>query len=208
MKEAWGRRSLLAATFVALTVAVGPGEASAGEVLQVPDYMDFGLIDGQVGAGVSGAIGINMTAGHSNLQANSGAIAIGEQAMAETNTTQAIGQGISSLPGRSTAAIRGGAFRNAKGWIGINQASGVANAQSNSVAVAVGGRGELVSSELAQVAASPPDVEADDGGGEGEPRTLVIGEEAFRKAEGVVQVNQSAGNGNATSNHVGLAVER
>jgi len=208
MMEARKRAGRFATTLLALAFGFGAEAVLAGEVPDLPDFMEYSLIEGQTGIGISGAVGINMAAGNRNLQANAGAVAIGDQAMAATRTTQITGSGMVSLPGSYATVIRGSAFRDAKGWIGVNQASGAANAQSNSVAVAVGGGREMVSSQLAQVAASPRDPGSGEEGGKGERRALTVGKEAFQGAEGVVQVNQSAGNGNATSNHVGLAVER
>ncbi len=203
MKSIWLRNRWLALALAAVPAwAMGEG----GETPHLPVlYEATTVLDGQVGTGATGTIGVNMAAGDQNLQANSGALAIGGTSAAFTDTGQIVGPGAFTLPDRSATVIGGSAFQDATGWIGINQAAGASNAQSNSIGVAIGAGEELSGERLAQVVASPKEL----GPSAGESRRkLVIGEDAFRGAEGVVQVNQSAGNGNATSNHFGLTVER
>jgi len=197
------------ATWLALVLLAAPAAAEEVDPLVAPVLFETAtVLKDHAGAGATGAVGVNMAAGDNNLQANSAALAIGDRAAASTNSEQIVGPGAFTLPGRSETAIEGPVFNGATGWIGINQASGTSNAQSNSVAVAIGDAREVSGNRLAQVVAAPRDLGPSGESGSESRRTLVIGPEAFQGAEGVIQVNQSAGNGNATSNHFGLAVER
>ncbi len=96
------------------------------------------------------------------------------------------------------ALIGAGAFRGAQGVIALNQASGVGNSQSNSVVLGAGA--SLASVTDGQLAAVSPRPGPAAGPAATTGRTALIDPGAFHAASGVVQVNQTAGSGNATGN--------
>jgi hypothetical protein len=95
-------------------------------------------IDGGAAANAEGNIGLNATAGTSNLQSNSLAAAVGNASLAEASaiTVQTV---VGNDPNGGcidpTATLGGGALANAAGNIGVNVSAGNNNAQSNSLAL-------------------------------------------------------------------------
>lgn len=164
------------------------------------------IIDGDVGRDAQGVLGINMASGDANLQSNAMALAISNdgQAQAQANVVQVIDSGQFSVPDVAVARIDGNAFSNAAGAIAINQAAGAANAQANGVAIALGVGTEVTAdAELAQsISGITPVASAN-----GQSRQTTVADTAFSGARGIVQVNQSAGIANATSNSFALRVQ-
>jgi hypothetical protein len=96
------------------------------------------------------------------------------------------------------ALIGAGAFAGARGVIALNQASGVGNSQANSVVLGAGASLAIVTDgQLAAVSPSPGPAA---GPATTMSRTALIEPGAFHATSGVVQVNQTAGLGNATGN--------
>lgn len=161
----------------------------------------------------TGFAGVNMAAGQENLQSNSAAVVLGGEygrGLATVHSTQSLLLGNSVLPDSSQASISDGAFANGTGVFSINQASGLGNAQANGVAIGVGvamppGVQQMSDLDLAQSITVPADMRDKllDGNAH---RQAVVGEKAFNGTRGVVQVNQSAGTGNATANGFSLNV--
>lgn len=167
-------------------------------------YRAASLIDGNSLSNVQGAININMAAGNSNLQSNSGVIAMGDYALANNIVVQVVESNNRLAPELATAVIKDQALSQAVGWISVNQAAGQENVQSNTLSVALGIRGSSLNSEsLGQVLSrrQEPTEESDDSG---VSRKVAIEDSAFAGSRGVIQVNQSAGRGNVTGNHVGI----
>jgi hypothetical protein len=96
------------------------------------------------------------------------------------------------------ALVGAGAFSGARGVITLNQASGVGNSQVNSVVLAAGASLTLVTD--GQLAAVSPRPGPAAGPAPTTGRTALIDPGAFHGTSGVVQVNQTAGLGNATGN--------
>ena len=96
------------------------------------------------------------------------------------------------------ARIGPGAFVGARGVIAVNQASGVGNAQVNTVVLAAGA--SLASVTDGQLAAVSPRPGPAAGPATPTGRKALIDPGAFHGTSGVVQVNQTAGLGNATGN--------
>ncbi|MEX3909023.1 hypothetical protein AB4Y33_37240, partial [Paraburkholderia sp. BR14319] len=100
----------------------------------------------------------------------------------------------------ASATIGAGAFANANGAMMVNQSAGVGNVQRNTALISSGAIGVVAVSdgELSAAAAQ--------NGGQGQMaqaggiREVRIDNAAFRNATGLVQVNQTAGAGNATAN--------
>ncbi len=167
-------------------------------------YRAASVIDGHSLRGVQGAINVNMAAGHTNLQSNSGVIAMGENALANNIVVQVVTSNNRLAPEQATAVIKDQALSQSVGWISVNQAAGQENVQSNTLSVALGIRGSSLNSEsLSQVLSRTQESteESDDGTSS---RRVAIEDSAFAGSRGVIQVNQSAGKGNATGNHVGV----
>lgn len=168
-------------------------------------YATESSIDGEVAGNARGIIAVNQAAGDSNLQVNEAAVAIGDQAAsASAGISQHLHHYSGNLPDVAVARIGQHAFGNAVGIIAVNQASGVANAQSNSVVVAMGINGEVGDEVLS---AALPDVAGlVHAGVSGGVREVGVDDTAFRNARGLVQLNQTAGAGNSSSNNFALRI--
>ena len=164
-------------------------------------YSAASSISGGALKGVSGAVNVNIAAGDHNLQSNSGAIAIGSHALANNIVVQQVKGNNTLEPDRASVSIRENALSQSTGWISVNQAAGSQNVQSNTMSVALGVRGSSLTSEnLSQVLSGGSGQEQDPDGSLSSRRDVEVESSAFRGTTGVVQVNQSAGRGNATSN--------
>ncbi|MFB9867791.1 hypothetical protein [Vreelandella sulfidaeris] len=167
-------------------------------------YHAASLIEGHSLSHVHGAINVNMASGHGNLQSNAGVIAIGDDALATNIVVQIATLNNRLSPEQASAVIKDQALSHAVGWITVNQAAGQSNVQSNTLSVALGIRGSSLTNEsLGQVLVrtQEPMIESE---GTTSSRRVEIEESAFAGSRGVIQVNQSAGVGNATGNHVGI----
>lgn len=171
------------------------------------------LIGDRVAERARGRVAINQAAGEGNAQANLAAIAAAD---GTSLTAAAARQQVVAGDRRRDAHARidGQAFGGAHGLLTLNQAAGGGNAQANLVVI---GQGEghvalvglaqavtgLADAALAGVAASNP--RADLPVLETAPRReALIGADAFARPQGLVQVNQSAGVGNASANAIVL----
>lgn len=164
------------------------------------------VIEDNVARDLTGYLGLNMAAGDFNAQSNSTAIVMGEargRGVANTNLMQSIDARGAMMPAMANSEIRNNAFTNARGAIGINQVSGVANAQANMVTIGIGAEISL-DSDLAQTVAGPIEGGAVDRSG---ARQATVADTAFTGARGIVQLNQSAGAGNATANNFSLRIQ-
>lgn len=176
-----------------------------------PDYTASSTIEGRAFEHARGAIGVNQTVGDANAQTNAAAIAIAPHgvALASVQAGQRSAPGQATVPDVASVRLGSQAFGQAQGLIAINQTSGTGNTQFNGAAIAIGQTpvtySEVALDDLAGTAAGTELPE----GGEGLPaRSLSAGVEAgaLGHARGVVQLNQSAGVGNATANHFALRV--
>lgn len=175
----------------------------------MPEQRNQTTIEDRALQGFRGAVQLNMAAGDGNLQSNSAAIASGSDATADAQVSQQVeitsNMNSGSVPGENRVQIQQQAVNDARGWISINQAAGPANVQSNSMGVALGIEGSALSRKgLDQVLSGnqAPGLNPD-GLAEADNR-LDIDSSAFDGSRGVIQVNQSAGKGNATHNRVGM----
>lgn len=174
--------------------------------MTLPAYIDQSVIGGNVMAGASGALAVNQAAGDMNQQVNAAAIAYNPQggASAQTGIVQSSTNTRGSLPNVAATSIEGSAFANTSGVLAVNQASGFANSQANSTAIAIGINGVVITdSVLAEtVPAAGGLVKA--GNEQASTREVSVSETAFQNAQGVVQLNQTAGSGNSSANSFGL----
>lgn len=166
-------------------------------------------IEGTALAGATGAIAINQAAGDFNLQANMHSFASGQHAKADVRAAQVQQNNLSNAPMHASAIISGAALAGVSGIASINQASGSANTELNTVAASLAAQGireatdEAMSSSSAFASAGEQYVVND-------PRTTrEVGVEstALRGFEGVLQLNQIAGSGNATENVLSISVQ-
>lgn len=190
---------------IVLGAALLAGGIHTATAQDFPRLHNSTVLSGNALSGISGVSTTNMAAGDGNLQSNSGAIAIGNGAYTANRLHQQ-----SRIEGQlanqqATIGIHDRAFRQAEGWLSINQAAGEGNVQSNSFGVAMG----IAASNLSD--ATLQEVQADrqrlggTGGSSGRSSSEIqIDGMAFEGARGVIQVNQSAGTGNATSNSFSL----
>ncbi len=94
------------------------------------------------------------------------------------------------------------AFSNNRGWTAINQVSGVANSQANMMEIGIGEEyaiGTINDQILAQSFSDSSESGASETNLNSE-RSTIIDDTAMSGMSGVIQVNQTAGAGNVTSN--------
>lgn len=190
-------RHTLFATCLGLMM-VGFDTASAQDI----GLRNSTILQGDALSHISGVANTNMAAGAGNRQANSGALSIGRASSTSGQLVQQarIDESLTSL--QDNVQIQDKAFRQASGWMSINQAAGQGNVQSNAFGMALGiNVSSLDDRNLQQVLASQQGL---NGGGddsaEDASRRVEIDNTTFGGARGVIQVNQSAGKGNATRN--------
>lgn len=151
-------------------------------------------ISGRFGAQAQGAVAVNQAAGAGNAQANVAAMAPDGFAGAHIGQAAAA----AAAAGQLRASIGGQAFDGTQGLLRINQASGAANTQSNVALIAARTSVETTTDSVLAATVSRP--APSDGSAPTDTRVAQIDRTAFRGASGLVQVNQSAGNGNSTGN--------
>lgn len=190
----------------ALLVPAGAA-AQSGDYAAMLGYLADSRIDGRALAGAHGAIAVNMAAGDLNLQANLRSLATGAPADGGIRLRQARAGDAYDTPLRASATLGGDALAGAGGIASINQASGSANAQFNAMAVTLAGTGirETNDEALASFASAGERGDAGDGRPAG-TRSVAVEATALRGFEGVLQLNQIAGSGNATGNQLSIAL--
>ncbi len=201
-------RRPLTLTLLAAVIAPCAGLAQAADPApQIPAYVAQSVIGPYALSGVRGRAAVNAAAGDSNAQSSAAALVVGSGLSSATvsamqNTVGAAG----NQPGAASATIGDHAFANTSGLVSINQTSGVANAQANSATLGVGSGVEIVTDSV--LAATASNAGPAGGGTTTTSRQAVsIADTAFDGAHGLVQVNQSAGSGNATANTFALRVQ-
>lgn len=197
-----------------LLISVVPLLAFNSAAQSLPEKQEYAVgaqavIGDFVLEGSRGVIGINIAAGDSNAQLNARALAVSVGQGVSASSQIKVLQHVSLLgggPDSAVSLIEGNAFSNATGLISVNHVSGAGNAQLNDVAIgiAIGGvavtESELNLTVTGQPVNSLPEQIAT------QHREASISGSAFNGASGVVQINQLAGSGNATSNSFGLSV--
>ncbi|MEM5316178.1 hypothetical protein [Paraburkholderia sp. JHI869] len=189
-------RALRAALPGALACAAALAFASAAHA-QVTVGATASIAPGAA-TSTTGALAVNETAGLDNAQANQLTITTGNVSI-NVNGDDQLASVTARLKGAS-ATIGAGAFANTNGAMMVNQSAGVGNVQRNTALISSGAIGAVAVSdgELSAAAAQ--------NGGHGQTvqaggiREVRIDNAAFRNATGLVQVNQTAGAGNATAN--------
>lgn len=166
------------------------------------------LIEDGVLAGARGNTVINEAAGAGNRQVNAVAISRAAHGAAQAQVTlpQASSGATGAAVQDSLVGIGPHALSGISGITAINQASGTANWQGNSIAVSIGPVAELApDTVLSGVTAGSTHLNQA-GSSQGHSHTLVVDATAFQGARGIVQLNQSGGNDNVSSNHFALRI--
>lgn len=185
-------------------------------------------LDGSL-TSVSGVVGVNLSSGQTNAQANNVAISNGSGG-GETNpfskqdgidTTSSfsgvlaasiqeidgsdVTLGASDTVSENVATLTG-SFDNASGVIGANVTAGQANAQSNNVAMAADGQSGSQDGTLAAAAVSLQEFdEVDVSLGSGFENSATLTESFNNGTKGIVGANVSSGQANAQTNNVALS---
>lgn len=208
MNTTFARILLLAAASLPVAPAIAQQTTAPGP------GTDAAVIGGDAGRGLAGHGAANLAAGVGNAQANLVAIALTSdgQGVATTQARRHLQlqpAQLAELRKRDASArIDGQAFADSIGLLSVNQVAGSGNAQLNVFALgnagavtAAGGLAGLDDATLATVAgASPPDQTGTPSGS----RHVDIADGAFHGSQGVVQVNQTAGVGNFSTNAIVL----
>ncbi len=192
-----------AIAFVCLVLANATVAAAANPPSTQPLPTDVTEVSGQSFAGSSGLIKVNLTAGSGNQQTNVAAIIAGPDPL-HLHVTQSTGL---SGEENGAAAFADSAFANTVGIIQVNQSAGIGTAQANAVVVRLGAdASEMTDSALGAIAPqnttsaiAPPS----NGG-----NVVGASSDAFRNADGIVQINQSSGTANSTANTFLLQIEQ
>lgn len=196
---------------VLLLLAAAPSATRADDYSGMLAYLDVARIDGRALAGANGAIAVNQAAGDLNVQANLRGIAKGDRADVAINAQQLQqGNRVLSGPLRATAYIGGDALAGASGIASINQASGIANTTLNVVSATLARQGIRETDDTALAAEGSALAGGRDDTGRGVAtgtRSAGVASTALRGFDGVLQLNQIAGNGNDTANVLGLVVQ-
>ncbi len=194
-----------------LLLAAAPVATRADDYSGMLANLDVARIDGHALAGANGAIAVNQAAGDLNLQANLRGIANGDRADVAINARQLQqGNRVLSGPLQATAFIGGDALAGASGIASINQASGIANTTLNVVSATLARQGIRETDDTALAAEGSALAGGRDDTGRGVAtgtRSAGVASTALRGFDGVLQLNQIAGNGNDTANVLGLVVQ-
>lgn len=181
--------------------------AAAAALLALPAYaqnQDQALIGDNAGAGSQGRIAVNQAAGTGNAQANLAAFAYAQDGIGLADTHSLQRATPAQRAAAASAAIDGSAFDGSSGALSVNQVAGASNLQLNTIAIGSGGflLAQADDAALAETNATGPSTE---GTATASPdRRALIDFDAFRGSQGVVQVNQTAGVGNLSTNAIVL----
>ncbi|MCL1636011.1 hypothetical protein M2650_15410 [Luteimonas sp. SX5] len=171
----------------------------------VAQSQDLAFIGDHAGAGSQGRIAVNQAAGVGNAQANLAAFAYSQEGigLADANSLQ------SATPAQRAAAasatIDGTAFNGSSGALSLNQVAGSSNLQLNTIAIGTGGFSLIARADDAALSETAGAGTSTEGTATATPdRHALIDTDAFRGSQGVVQVNQTAGVGNLSTNAIVL----
>lgn len=193
---------------IALALLLVAPAAGADEPPAVPAVTYSSHIDGNAGRQMTGVASINLVAGRGNAQANLAAIAQGGFSSGSASGAQSTAVAAGDAARSAIARIGDAALGDGSGLLAVNQAAGAANAQLN--VLVIGGEDVAAHSfqnvdvtALAAVAAGVPL------GPDATPvppptRDARIDGAALANPQGVLQLNQTAGVGNASANVIVL----
>lgn len=176
-------------------------------------------------AGASGNIGVNMASGYFNQQGNNMSASSAEYAdfaNANTNTTQASGYLLNLSTGNygneigasNETGLYGNVLQNASGNIGVNEAAGISNQQSNSLSVATAANNDSEGYPIGATATTSTYQGAGMRGAlqgtpifwlHGASNDAGLGSHALQNASGNIGVNMASGVDNQQSNATALS---
>lgn len=163
------------------------------------------VIDAGAGANSQGRIAINQAAGIGNAQANLAALAHAQEGLGLADTHSGQQASNTKRAVAADAAIGGGAFDGVSGALSLNQAAGDSNLQLNTLSIGSGGANWVALADDAALAETATTGTSTEGAATATPdRRATIDLDAFRGGQGVVQVNQTAGVGNLSTNAIVL----
>lgn len=205
------RRVCVLALGALLLATAGASAQSTDGYAGMLSYLLDTRIDGRVLSNSSGAIAVNLAAGDLNRQANLRSMAVGRQASATVVARQPQTDNVFDRPLHASATLAGQALSGASGVASINQVSGSGNAELNSVTAALAQQGIRETTEEALASAGS----VASAGGQGAiadrvsagTRRVGVESSALRGFDGVLQLNQIAGSGNATDNQLSISVQ-
>ncbi|HZZ05125.1 MAG TPA: hypothetical protein VFE81_19795 [Paraburkholderia sp.] len=189
-------RPLHVALFVCMSGSVlvaGHAHAQA-----VPTVGADATIGNGAGAGVTGAFTVNETAGINNAQLNQVTVSNGGVVGNDNASVQSATAAAKVTNAR--ASIEANAFSNASGAVLVNQSVGVGNLQRNSIQLGTAALGVETVSDGELSATAPKNGGLGQSIGVHSVREANISSDAFKNVSGIVQINQTAGAGNATAN--------
>ncbi|WP_341314689.1 hypothetical protein WN982_05125 [Paraburkholderia sp. IMGN_8] len=172
--------------------------AGAAHAQSVPRIGADSTIGNGAAAGVTGALTVNETAGVNNAQLNQITISTGNAVANDNASVQSAS--VAARVTNARASIEANAFSNSSGAVLVNQSAGAGNLQRNSAQLGTAALGVEIVSDGELSATAPKN------GGPGQSiavhsvREANISSDAFRNVNGIVQINQTAGAGNATAN--------
>ncbi|HVE09664.1 MAG TPA: hypothetical protein VNE00_20585 [Paraburkholderia sp.] len=190
------RSAALSAAALAALLACTLPDAFAQSAARVTG--EAGIATGAA-VGATGAITVNEAAGLNNVQANQLSLTTGNAPAASDNASVQTAAAVAHVTSARTA-ISGNAFSNTSGAVLVNQSAGAGNIQRNSVQLNTAAVGVETVSDSVLSAAVPKGGGLAQSNGVHDVREATISNEAFRNVNGVVQINQTAGAGNATAN--------
>ncbi|GAB2910835.1 hypothetical protein GCM10027093_56330 [Paraburkholderia jirisanensis] len=193
------RAARAASAAAALTLLFACGALHSAHAQSVARITgDAGIATGAA-VGANGAITVNEAAGLNNVQANQLTLTIGNTAAANDNPSVQNASASARVTSARTT-ISGNAFSNTSGAVLVNQSAGAGNIQRNSVQLNTAAVGVETVSDSVLSAAVPKGGGLAQSNGVHDVREATISNEAFKNVNGVVQINQTAGAGNATAN--------
>lgn len=188
--------SLHTALYVCLSgAALVTGYAHAQAV---PTLAAASTIANGAAAGVTGALAVNETAGIDNAQANQ--ITVSNGGVIGNDNASAQSATVAAKVTSARASIEANAFSNSSGAVLVNQSAGAGNLQRNSTQLGTAALGVETVSDGELSATAPKNGSQGQSIGVHGVREANISSDAFKNVSGIVQINQTAGAGNATAN--------
>ncbi|MFM0736710.1 hypothetical protein PQQ51_05615 [Paraburkholderia xenovorans] len=164
----------------------------------LPTVSATSTIGNGAGAGTTGAFTVNETAGLDNAQANQVTVSNGGVVANANVSVQSAS--VAAKVTSARASIEANAFSNTSGAVLVNQSAGAGNLQRNSTQIGTAALGVETVSDGELSATAPKNGGLGQSIGVHSVREANISTDAFKNASGIVQINQTAGAGNATAN--------
>jgi hypothetical protein len=184
----------------ALCVCLSGTALVAGHVCaqSLPKIGADATIGNGAGTGVTGAFAVNETAGINNAQVNQITVTNGVAVGNDNASTQSAT--VAARVTSARASIEANAFSNSSGAVLVNQSAGAGNLQRNSTQLGTAALGVETVSDGELSATAPKNGSPGQSIGVHGVREANISSDAFKNVNGIVQINQTAGAGNATAN--------